>query len=283
MIVIQSMLLGLLVSFVGTLVWSLFTMWNLHTMPLVPWTLVPGALFLYGYWKYLGGSWWPADTSDARRRRLRANRVSGEAWGMSMLAGLLGFGFLLALLNLMAKLMTMPAEEMGISTPPAMPGATAFALITMSSVVAGVVEEAAFRGYIQVPIEQAHGPVAAVLASGLAFGFGHISHHPAAVVAMLPYYIAVSAVYGGLAYLTNSILPSLVLHAGGDVWSLTRLWTTGRPEWQLSPSPPPLVWQTGLDQSFMLSVFAFMAATFITLWAYRELARTVGREGRGDA
>ena len=33
----------------------------------------------------------------------------------------------------------------------------------------------------------------------------------------MPYYLAVAAVYGALAYFTNSILPSLVLHAGGNV------------------------------------------------------------------
>ena len=36
---------------------------------------------------------------------------------------------------------------------------------------------------------------------------------------MLPYYVAVTAVYGGITAAANSILPALVLHTVGDVWS----------------------------------------------------------------
>jgi hypothetical protein len=42
--------------------------------------------------------------------------------------------------------------------------------------------------------------------------------------------------------MADSILPAVALHAGGNVWSLTRLWATGRPEWQLSATP-----SSGLD------------------------------------
>ena len=75
---------------------------------------------------------------------------------------------------------------------------------------------------------------------------------------MLPYYIAVAAVYGGLTWAANSILPALVLHVGGDIWSLTRLWATGRPEWQLSTAAPPLVSETGADAAFVLAMAALI-------------------------
>lgn len=88
----------------------------------------------------------------------------------------------------------------------------------MGSIVAGVVEEAAFRGYLQGTIERRHGPVIAILVTGSIFGFAHFTH-PEVTLVLLPYYLAVAAVYGALAYLTNSILPSLVLHAGGNMLS----------------------------------------------------------------
>jgi hypothetical protein len=90
---------------------------------------------------------------------------------------------------------------------------------------------------------------------------------------MLPFYVAVSAVYGGLAYATNSILPGLFLHAGGDVFSLTRLWATGLPEWQVSETPPALVWDTGVDPGFVGYVAAFLLLGAGALWAYSELLR----------
>jgi hypothetical protein len=39
-------------------------------------------------------------------------------------------------------------------------------------------------------------------------------------------------VYGMLVYLTDSTLPSMVLHAGGNIFSAFDLFTRGRSEWQ---------------------------------------------------
>jgi membrane protease YdiL (CAAX protease family) len=166
-----------------------------------------------------------------------------------------------------------------------MPAATVFLLLVMSSVVAGVTEEAGFRGYMQGPVEQRYGLAAGIVVSGIMFGLLHFPSHPAAVVEMLPYYIAVSGVYGGLVWATDSILPAVALHAGGNVWSLTRLWATGRPEWQLEPTPPSMVWTTGLDAAFLTATIAlvFLTATFVVLClrcrghVLRSAAQAAGR------
>ncbi len=68
---------------------------------------------------------------------------------------------------------------------------------------------------------------------------------------MLPFYVAVAAIYGTMAYVTNSILPGIALHAGGDIFSLVRLWATGQPEWKMMATETPrTIWETGLDASF---------------------------------
>jgi membrane protease YdiL (CAAX protease family) len=171
---------------------------------------------------------------------------------MALVTGLIGFGAVLALTAVMARLIAMPSSQIVI--PPAMPAATAIALLTMASVVAGVTEEAAFRGYMQTPIERQYGLAVALLVNGAMFGLLHFPTHPAAVLVMLPYYIAVAAVYSGLTWATNSILPALALHVGGDIWSLIRLWATGKPEWQRSEAAPPLVWDSGVDAGFLSSI-----------------------------
>jgi membrane protease YdiL (CAAX protease family) len=215
-------------------------------------------------------------TAELRRTSLRANRLSAEVWGMSLLAGLLGLATLLPLMRIMGRLVTLPAEAEPIITPPHMPFVTMFLLLVMASIGSGVVEEAAFRGYMQGPIERQHGPIVAILVTGVMFGLAHYNHHPASVLAMLPFYIAVAAVYGGIAYTTNSILPAVVLHTGGDVFSLTRLWMTGQPDWQVSalPATPTLIWQTGVDFPFMRSVIVFVVLGAAAIWAYSALART---------
>jgi membrane protease YdiL (CAAX protease family) len=115
----------------------------------------------------------------------------------------------------------------------------------------------------------------AILVTGVMFGLLHYSHHPASVLAMLPFYIAVAAAYGSITYATNSILPAVVLHAAGDVFSLTRLWITGQPEWQGSASAatPMLIWQTGVDFPFTRSVIVFAVLTAAAIWAYSALVR----------
>jgi membrane protease YdiL (CAAX protease family) len=150
---------------------------------------------------------------------------------------------------------------------------TLFVFLIMSAVVAGVVEEASFRGYMQGPIERRHGPLVAILVTGVSFGFLHLSH-PEVTVTLLPYYMAVATVYGALAWLTNSIYPSMMLHAGGNVFSSLGLLTTGRSEWQASANPAPLIWATGVDSDFLVAVVAALAATAAAAWAYAGLAAT---------
>jgi len=181
---------------------------------------------------------------------------------------------LLPLLGIMGRLVTLPAEAEPITMPAEMPFVTVFLLLVMSAIVAGIVEEAAFRGYMQGPIERRYGPAVAILINGVVFGLAHYNHHPTSVLVMLPFYVGVSAVYGGLTSATNSILPGVVLHAGGDVFTLARMWTAGKSEWQLSAAAPRLIWETGVDFTFLWSVTVFVVLGASTVWAYSALART---------
>jgi membrane protease YdiL (CAAX protease family) len=197
--------------------------------------------------------------------------LSPRVWAASLAAGLIGFGALVTLLVLAARFVRLPS--LPLVMPADMPVATALALLVMASIVAGVTEEAAFRGYMQGPIERRYGLGAAILVSGSLFGLLHFPTHPADVLWMLPYYIAVSAVYGGLTWAANSILPALVLHASGDVVVLTRWWLTGRPEWQLGPTQPPLIWGSGVDSPFVATAVAASALVVATAVAYRAVHR----------
>ena len=280
-IVVRASIAGIGITVGGTLPWSTLVRWNQHVFVQVPWAVLPMTLYLWLYWKYLKGEGWPHATAQARSTSLRANGLSGEMWGRSLVAGLIGLATLLPLLRLMSRLVRLPAESQPIKVPPQMPFVTVFLLLVMASIVAGVVEEAAFRGYVQGPIERRHGLTVAILVTGALFGLIHYTHHPASVVAMLPYYLAVAAIYGGLAYATNSILPGLALHAGGDVLSLTRLWVTGQPEWQVSGSarPAALIWDTGLDAEFVRPFLVFVVLGTAAVWAYAALARAARAAG----
>ena len=283
--IVRTVASGLAVSFVGVTVWggigrfSGLAGLNVRWMPQVPWAIVPMAIFLLLYLRYLNGAGWPRSTSEARRISLRANSVSADLWAMSLFAGLIGLAALVPLSTVMGRLFAMPADSQQIEIPAAMPPVTTFLLVVMSSIVAGVVEESGFRGYMQGAIERRYGVAVALLVSGTAFGLAHFTHHAALTLQMLPFYLAVSAIYGGLAYATNSILPAIALHAGGDVWSLTRQWITGQPSWQLSSvAAPPLVWQTGVDAAFVTSLVALLLLGAIATWAIAGVARAARAE-----
>lgn len=278
-IIVRAVLAGLLVLYAGSIPWvgvagyPFLAAWNLRVFVSLPWAIAPMALYLIVYWKYIGGRGWPRATGDYRRTSLRANRLSANVWGVSLLAGFVGLAATLPLLRIMSRLVALPEEAQPITMPSGMPLATAVLILAMASIVAGVTEEAAFRGYMQGPIERRYGPLVAILVSGTVFGLLHYNHHPTAVLTMLPYYIAISAVYGGLAATTHSILPGLALHVGGDVFSLTRLWATGQPEWQTTPIPPALVWETGVDFAFVRSVIVLALLGGAAVWAYRATGR----------
>ena len=230
------------------------------------------ALYLWFYWRYLVRGWgWPGSTAEIRRTDSRANRVADDAWGLALLAGMLGLASVLLLQGLWGRLVAVPQQrDIDISRYPAV---TVFLWIVMSAVVAGIVEETSFRGYLQRPIERRHGPVLAILLTGVLFGFAHFGH-PEVGLVLLPFYLSVAAVYGALAYLTDSTVPSMILHAGGNMFSAFDLLTRGRSEWQLTPEPTHLIWETGPDPAFWGNLMALVIIGALAVWAYSLLAAT---------
>jgi membrane protease YdiL (CAAX protease family) len=275
--ILTAAITGVVVLLAGSLPWGAFSALNLRIGTTVPWAILPMAVYLAAYWGFLGGRWGDPESAAIRRANLRANRLPLAMWGRSLAAGALGFAALLALLAFAARLVRLPATP-PIVMPAAMPVMTAFLLIVMQSIIAGVTEEAAFRGYMQSPIERQSGVIIAIVVNGAFFGLLHFSSHPNDVLLMLPYYIAVAAVYGGLTWATDSILPALVLHSVGDIVVLTRLWVTGRPEWQLFETPPSLVWEHGVDASFAIATTVLIVLALCTTWSYVALRR-MGERG----
>jgi membrane protease YdiL (CAAX protease family) len=203
---------------------------------------------------------------------LRANSLSNEAWGAAMAAGLLGLISLVLFSGLLNRIVKLPLQD--VSEMANIPFISVFFMIIMGSVVAGVVEESAFRGYMQKPIEQKHGPVLAIVITGIIFSLMHYSHAET-TLALMPFYFFVATIYGVLAYITNSILPGMILHAAGDVFGGLQVLLSGQSEWQTSSTPQPLIWETGIDTSFILLLAGMIFIGAITVWAYIKLAKEV--------
>src|SRR5258708_6208524 len=212
-VVVRAVLTGVVMAGAGTTPWAALSGANFRYWPAVPWAVPLTALYLWPFWRYLQGAGWPGCTAEARRTNLRANGLPGDVWGAALFAGILGIATLVLLLRVLNRMVRVPEER--VPDLSHVPLVTLFLILVTGSAVAGIVEEAAFRGYLQGPIERRHGPFVAIVVTGTLFGFAHFTH-PEVALSLMPYYLLVAAIYGALAYLTNSILPSMVLHAGGN-------------------------------------------------------------------
>jgi membrane protease YdiL (CAAX protease family) len=270
-VLVRALLSGAVAAAAGSLPWAALVSANIRHGSAIPWAAPIMAVYLVLYWRYVIRGWgWPASTAAARRANSRANGVPADAWGPALLAGMLGLVSVLLLQGVIGRLVVLPQQrDIDVARYPL---GTVLLWVIMSALVAGVVEETSFRGYLQRPIERRHGPAVAILVTGVVFAFAHFSH-PEVGLVLLPYYVAVAAVYGGLAYLTDSTLPSMVLHAGGNMMSALDLFTRGRSEWQLAAAPADLIWQSGVDAAFVGNLAALVVIGALAVGAYAALAR----------
>jgi membrane protease YdiL (CAAX protease family) len=268
---IQAVLAGMLVAMAGTIPRNILFALNLRYGAGVAWAVPATAAYLWLFWRYVSGSGPPPGTARCRRTSLRARAVPPAAWCWSLSAGTVGIVALVIALRLVNRLVLLPPQT--LSDMANTPRLTVLMLLLAAAPVAGIIEEAAFRGYMQRPIEKQHGVTVAILITGVMFALAHLDFTPV----LLPYYVAVSALYGMVAYLTDSILPAIVLHTAGNTFSNLDLWLHGQAEWQAGPAGGQLVWSTGVDTSFVLSSLVLLVMLALTIGAYRQLARVTGR------
>lgn len=270
-VIVRAVLIGVLVNLLA-LPWPILARTNFKHIPAIPWSVAVMAIYLWLCWRYLGGKGWPQATADFRRRNLRAHPISARAWRWSFLAFGLGWASLKAFELIFDRVLKVPQEP--FPNVAALPSATVIAYVLMAAIVAGVYEEAGFRGYMQGPIERRYGPWIAYLVVGITFWLAHVTGyigHWGLFFASIWYFLVAATLLGALAYLTDSILPGVVLHSLGDAISgLTWWWQSSRPAATVSQR------HSLLD----LSVVAVILCTPAAVWAYRRLA-AVGRDDKG--
>jgi membrane protease YdiL (CAAX protease family) len=271
---ILAVVVGMVVVAAGTIPRNLLFLANLHYYASVPWAVPVSAAFLWLFWRYLDGAGPPESTAQQRRASLRANRISVKAWIWSLIAGVLGIVALVLALRVANRLVVLPQQQ--VPDLSHIPRLTVWPLLLMGAPIAGVVEEAAFRGYMQGPIERRYGLTIAILITGTMFAVAHLDFTPI----LWPYYVAVAAIYGTVTYLTNSVLPVILLHTCGNIYSNSVLLVTGQAEWQAAASPAAPIWRTGADRPFWISVIALILVATAMVWAYFKLASVAG--GRDD-
>jgi len=256
-IIARAVIIGTAVVLAGTIPRNLFFALNLRFFSGIPWAVPVTGIYLWFFWNQL-------KSSDERRRLLRANPLPVRIWLWALAAGLLGILALVLALNIANRFVTLPGQQLPNLT--AVPTVTVFSLLLAAAPIAGLIEEAAFRGYMQGPIERRCGLPIAILITGTMFALVHLDFTPI----LWPYYVAVAALYGTVTSLTNSILPAIVLHTLGNTYSNLDLLLHGRAEWQAASGGQHIA---GPGTSIMVA--ALIVVTIATWRAFVRLSGSV--------
>lgn len=207
-------LMGLAISLSGTLAWVALIRLNVRERPDMPWAAVATGGWLVIMLVWLSGRGWPRGTSAFRRFHLRLWQPPPGAWSGDSLTTILGLLGALAGLSVLYVLMGASRPPADLSPYPTT--AIRFSALLMAPAVAGVVEEMAFRGYMQRHLERI-GPTFAIMVTSAVFTLLHITHGLAYLLTVAPGFFLASVVYGYLAQRSGSILPGMALHFAGDL------------------------------------------------------------------
>ena len=203
-----------MIAFAGTGAWVVLARLNATIRPDLPWAAGAMAGYLVALVLWLGGAGPPEASSITRRDLLRM-------WPPKRDAERRAEGLSTTTIVLLLAALTVVWIGIGRLTPP--PDLSKYpttiyrwSMFVMSAVVAGVVEEAAFRGYMQRGLERID-PRNAVWITSLVFVVSHVTHGVDAVLLLGPGIFAASMLYGYLALRTGTIVPGMLIHVIGDL------------------------------------------------------------------
>lgn len=257
-----------LILLFGQGIWSILLVSNFaHNPEAPPWSVVAMAAALWLMWQYLGGHWWPWSTSEIRRRSLRANPVSPLMLVSSFIAGVMAVIALAGMWIVFFQLVRTPANLLADASK--YPLLTIVLVTIMSSLVSPIVEEIAFRGYLQGTLERLAPPAIAILVSSLLFMLAHVNH--GWYWPKLTVYFLAGVSFGVIAWLNDSIVASLPVHIVGDVTFFLLIWP--------HDARRELVSAGGADHWFWIHVAQAVVFSVAASLAFLKLMRTRSASG----
>ena len=261
-LVLRSILSGFGVSSLGVGIWVLLG----TNIPSI-WVVVPMGAILILYWMYFSGKWKPINTQVFRRFCMRQTNLKRPVWIWGMLAA-----FLLFILWHAGWILTFRFVEFQpeifktASFLNDLPAGSAWLIIIMASLVAGICEEIGYRGYLQAPLEQKYGPIVAISITSIVFIVIHL--HQAWAGGILVQFFIMVFMIGYLAYATNSLIPGIIAHVSLDIINFSYWWSDVIGTFERKP-----ISMTGVDNHFIITVVVVLLSTIIFIVAIRKLLK----------
>jgi membrane protease YdiL (CAAX protease family) len=272
LIVAIAVALGIGIAAIGLFPWTIFAQLNVRLWPGAPWCVPVGLVWLILFWTYLNGKGWPRSTSRERHELLRA-RALNQATGLwSVIAAAIGLVTLVAIYLIAIQFVNLPRDAFRPRGLAGLSLGTIIPVLVMNAIVAGIVEEAAYRGYMQGLLEPRIGAAFAIAVVTIVFTVLHLLGGTSTLPLAIPV-CATSVVLGVLTVLTRSIFPAVVMHSLADAPTLPL-------EWGIVGHLPVGRFQAnGIDTFFMLSAAVSVVGSVATVAALLKLRR-LARERR---
>ncbi len=202
---------GLAILAAGLVPWHLLSQLNARIRPDLPWAALVSVAYLAIGIIWFAGWGPPKDSAESRRELLRLwppRAMERDGLPVATLVTLL---LVLYIAWTAISRMAPPPDLAAYPTT-----AYRWSMFLMGGLTAGVVEEVAFRGYMQSGIER-FDRANAVWITSLVFVVAHVTQGLGAMLALAPGLFIASMLYGMLAQRTGTILPGIVIHVLGDL------------------------------------------------------------------
>lgn len=251
-VISRAILSGFFVSSIGVFTWG-----GLLSTSMSAWVILPMILILGLYWKFFSGDRTPWRFNKFRQEQFRTTKLTPAGWKWGSIAALLFVAVVQSSFVITFRLFTFPAAKFTADYKMLgnFPVLASWAIIVMSSVVAGICEEAGFRGYMQVPLEKKYGMIKGILITSIFFSVIHLGHTWA--LPILPHIFIASLLLGIIAFKSGSLIPGIIGHSILDVFDYAIWWTNITGGFKQHT-----IFITGIDLHFITWVLIFLSALY---------------------
>jgi membrane protease YdiL (CAAX protease family) len=272
-VIVRALAVAYVAQTIGSTLGVLPLVGNTKFLRDLPWALPATLLLMWAFWWYASGHGYPTATRAYRAAMTRDKTLSARSWRAVLPAIFAALVATCCLRLALPSIVEIAPPRLPID-PSAYPAMTTIGLALALAASSGIVEEIAFRGYLQKSLEEAYGIVPALILTGTAFWYAHahkisISH--------LPFHLIISVLLGSATFLTRSLIPAIIGHVLGDALLLPAYaFHQPRIAWSLLIARP--VWEAQSSGAFADRLTAILGAIrpdFLLAPASHALAVTV--------
>jgi membrane protease YdiL (CAAX protease family) len=263
-VIVRAVIGGLAVGLIAANLWPVFLV--AFGMPLAALVEIV-FLTLYVWWAAGGGP--PRSLKSVRADYFRVGPLSSAQWFWGAIAAVSFAATIHASLVLLFRMVPFPADAFhhGYDFSFIPSRGMQWAAVVVSALSAGVCEETGFRGYMQRPIENRHGPLIAILISSLFFTLLHLTKDWA-LIGMVPIVFVAGILLGTMARASGTLVFCILGHWIMDIGLFGYWWT------QIAGTfPQRPIAETGMDRTFYIECIAFAAALTVVLTAIAQLKK----------